>query len=643
MEMMTLSPYHTSWTPPLPSMSSLFDLPSVPLPTQPLSAPVQHSNSLEREPNPFEASFSSKLAPLHFNYNSHGEDSAAGSLWRIPAMASEHLRGATDGVGLPIHNPGPPPLRSPVNDLLNTVSEFDKIAPESTDFAHRKFELGNSNHLLHAEVANGADMHELKPPLPLTVSASLPALAAAMATTSQLNHVSNGNSFVPFNSYQSQIHRTEGSPLSHNTNLHGADVLLRTANPTLPLLAQPDTRYRVNMGAALPQRPSNQSSSQLPPFPSGLAAYSNWRSESGPLAATAAAVVGDGWTARTLEPMSIPNGTTEPSIPMNAVVLPPSTVYDGDYGEVTMSNQAYAVATEPSTTLKTESIATLSLPRLPQLSTNTSERAVPAPSATLNAGFNVSAPRIKRLRVRHTSGGSDHSMSTEKQEVRYETSTKPAPTEQPVDFDGGRSTRTRIRAVSRDSSYMSLVPPTQKRTDQIMSLNEAAQKRGADSDDGSMAHTVASLPHNTVTPVAPPTPVNRSAVASAVPPAPVHRSAVASTAPPTLVNRPAVAPVVAPTAVKRPAVAPVVPPTPVNRSAKNAPLDPEAKRQIALEKNREAASKCRQKRKVKMNEMQVGLETLSTENNTLEIQVAELEMEIAALKMLFESTDCRGY
>ncbi|KAJ3338987.1 hypothetical protein HDU93_008810 [Gonapodya sp. JEL0774] len=80
---------------------------------------------------------------------------------------------------------------------------------------------------------------------------------------------------------------------------------------------------------------------------------------------------------------------------------------------------------------------------------------------------------------------------------------------------------------------------------------------------------------------------------------------------------------------------------PTKKKSAAAALSAEEKRRIALEKNREAASKCRQKRKNRLSDMEMGLEVLSTENSTLEVQVMELEMEIRTLKGLLERSHCQ--
>ncbi|KXS19112.1 hypothetical protein M427DRAFT_67271 [Gonapodya prolifera JEL478] len=81
---------------------------------------------------------------------------------------------------------------------------------------------------------------------------------------------------------------------------------------------------------------------------------------------------------------------------------------------------------------------------------------------------------------------------------------------------------------------------------------------------------------------------------------------------------------------------------PTNRGARSGLSADEQKRR-ARELNRLAASKCRQKRKERMNAMQDNYETLVQLNESLDLEVADLEMEVKLLKTLIKSTKCKAH
>ncbi|KAI8871812.1 hypothetical protein GQ42DRAFT_110764, partial [Ramicandelaber brevisporus] len=70
-------------------------------------------------------------------------------------------------------------------------------------------------------------------------------------------------------------------------------------------------------------------------------------------------------------------------------------------------------------------------------------------------------------------------------------------------------------------------------------------------------------------------------------------------------------------------------------------MSSEDKRKLFLERNRQAAHKCRQRKKQWLNELQTRVTTLTSENERLKGETASLREEIVGLRtMLFAHKDC---
>ncbi|ORX96530.1 hypothetical protein K493DRAFT_135346, partial [Basidiobolus meristosporus CBS 931.73] len=70
-------------------------------------------------------------------------------------------------------------------------------------------------------------------------------------------------------------------------------------------------------------------------------------------------------------------------------------------------------------------------------------------------------------------------------------------------------------------------------------------------------------------------------------------------------------------------------------------MTPEEKRKLFLERNRKAALKCRQRKKQWLNNLQIKVDYLSQENESLQTQATCLREEIINLKtLLLAHKDC---
>jgi len=81
---------------------------------------------------------------------------------------------------------------------------------------------------------------------------------------------------------------------------------------------------------------------------------------------------------------------------------------------------------------------------------------------------------------------------------------------------------------------------------------------------------------------------------------------------------------------------------PIKRSRRSQEdLDPEERRRKFLERNRAAASRCRQKRKVWVQQLEKKADDLSTTNVSLQNEINVLKSEVAQLKaLLLAHKDC---
>ncbi|KAJ3105039.1 hypothetical protein HDU97_008647 [Phlyctochytrium planicorne] len=79
----------------------------------------------------------------------------------------------------------------------------------------------------------------------------------------------------------------------------------------------------------------------------------------------------------------------------------------------------------------------------------------------------------------------------------------------------------------------------------------------------------------------------------------------------------------------------------VSPATTDGPMDEEEKRRIFLERNRQAALKCRQKKKLWLSDLQGKVEMLSTENDDLRDLTSKLREEVLGLKaLLLSHRDC---
>lgn len=162
-------------------------------------------------------------------------------------------------------------------------------------------------------------------------------------------------------------------------------------------------------------------------------------------------------------------------------------------------------------------------------------------------------------------------------------------------------------------------------------LPQVTNGDGGEVQSSAVTHTAAPA-----SPAPPPTPA--SAPTAVLTPAPVPHLPASEEPSPRSLQQPATSTTETPAS---PAPPPQNPPSTGGRRRRTTSEDPDEKRRKFLERNRAAASRCRQKRKVWVQSLEKKAEDLNSMNGQLQNEVTLLRNEVAQLKqLLLAHKDC---